>query len=928
MAENTIVRDNFVRAGSAGLGANWTEEVGAISVTEIGIQSSGVAAPDDNTGNATSFYNAKPFAASQYAEVLTGASSKIEGVCLLAVPGDTWYRCISTTIGCAIAKCIAGSYTQVASDSLGGVASGSLIRAEAVTSGTSLIINMYVNGTLRLTYTDSSPFTTGAPGLAASTTAALMGTWEGGDLIWTRRGTVIPIGSSGGTQEPSVIYEGNAKILSGNVFKMWYTNGWLSPVPVVNYAESTDGVTWSEYASNPVMANGATPVVHGSVFHFGSTYYAYYSNGSPATQLDQWTSSDGVNWTLAHAAVLSAGTTGAWDVGGPYNPWVWIEGSTWYMLYEGGNAADVYSLGLATSSNGISWTKYVSNPVITNSPGSVSGPTLYKIGDTYYVWTHTSVTSDLPTDISLWSSTDLHTWTPSSKNPIYERVLANEGGNNANGQVADAMPLEVSGMTYMYYDATPAQSAGNIHINLATVPYTMAQLVASEMGVSIISGNAGVAGATVSYTGTASGSVTADGSGNYTLNLANGTYTITPTKTSYTFSPSSTGETVASTSVTGVNFTASGSLATPTFAISDGALNLTQQVTITVDADATSTYYTTDGSTPTPASMLYSGPFNITTGETITAYSVASGYTDSAAGAVTYAQQATPTFSPVAGSYGPTQSVSITSASATEVYYEVGSSPYPSHETLYTTQVSVASSETVYARAARTGYVNSAVSSAAYTINGAQATPTFSPVAGSYGPTQSVTITSTGADAIYYTADGTSPTTGSTLYTGAVSVATSETLKALAVKAGWSNSSIGSAVYTINGAVATPTFSPVAGTYSSAQSVTVSDANSGLPGFAMYYTTNGNSPTTGSTLYTGAIPVSASETIKVLAVATGYSNSTVGSAAYVISGGVTPTVFTANGLQVINSLLVTNSLQVNNNLIPAPYTQPLNPGDE
>jgi hypothetical protein len=31
---------------------------------------------------------------------------------------------------------------------------------------------------------------------------------------------------------------------------------------------------------------------------------------------------------------------------------------------------------------------------------------------------------------------------------------------------------------------------------------------------------------------------------------------------------------------------------------------------------------------------------------------------------------------------------------------------------------------------------------------------------------------------------------------------------------------------------------------------------------------------------------------------------------------------------VINSLLVTNSLQVNNNLIPAPYTQPLNPGDE
>ena len=45
-----------------------------------------------------------------------------------------------------------------------------------------------------------------------------------------------------------------------------------------------------------------------------------------------------------------------------------------------------------------------------------------------------------------------------------------------------------------------------------------------------ISGNAGVAGATVSYTGTASGSVTADGSGNYTITgLSNGSYTITPT---------------------------------------------------------------------------------------------------------------------------------------------------------------------------------------------------------------------------------------------------------------------------------------------------------------------------------------------------------------------------------------------------------------
>src|ERR1019366_3146438 len=145
---------------------------------------------------------------------------------------------------------------------------------------------------------------------------------------------------------------------------------------------------------------------------------------------------------------------------------------------------------------------------------------------------------------------------PSSKNPIYERVLANEGVNNANGQVADVMSLEVNGSVYMYYSATPAQSAGNIHINLATVPYTMAQLVASEMEVSIIQGNAGIAGATVSYTGTASGSVKADGSGNYTLNLANGTYTITPTRSGASFRPANMSETVSSASITGINFVA------------------------------------------------------------------------------------------------------------------------------------------------------------------------------------------------------------------------------------------------------------------------------------------------------------------------------------------------------------------------------------
>lgn len=80
-----------------------------------------------------------------------------------------------------------------------------------------------------------------------------------------------------------------------------------------------------------------------------------------------------------------------------------------------------------------------------------------------------------------------------------------------------------------------------------------------------------------------------------------------------------------------------------------------------------------------------------------------------------------------------------------------------------------------------------------------QATPTFDPPAGEYFGTQSVTITSAGADHIYYTTDGSTPTPSSTEYTGPISVAASETVKAIATKAGFNTSAVGSAAYTIDG---------------------------------------------------------------------------------------------------------------------------------
>ena len=170
------------------------------------------------------------------------------------------------------------------------------------------------------------------------------------------------------------------------------------------------------------------------------------------------------------------------------------------------------------------------------------------------------------------------------------------------------------------------------------------------------------------------------------------------------------------------------------------------------------------------------------------------------------------------------------------------------------------------------------------------ATPTFSPAAGSYTGTQSVTLRDTTSGAtIYYTTNGTTPSSSSTKYTGAISVSTSETIKAIAELSGDTNSAVASAAYTIT--VPTPTFSLAGGSYTGTQSVTLSDATSGT---TIYYTTNGTTPTSSSTKYTGAIAVSASETIKAIAELSGATNSAVASAAYTITVP-TPTFSLAGG---------------------------------
>ena len=77
------------------------------------------------------------------------------------------------------------------------------------------------------------------------------------------------------------------------------------------------------------------------------------------------------------------------------------------------------------------------------------------------------------------------------------------------------------------------------------------------------------------------------------------------------------------------------------------------------------------------------------------------------------------------------------------------------------------------------------------------AKPTFTPEGGTFTSAQSVTISATDGATIYYTTDGNDPTTNSNVYSEAISVTATTTLKAIAVKDGFANSAIASATYTI-----------------------------------------------------------------------------------------------------------------------------------
>jgi len=261
-----------------------------------------------------------------------------------------------------------------------------------------------------------------------------------------------------------------------------------------------------------------------------------------------------------------------------------------------------------------------------------------------------------------------------------------------------------------------------------------------------------------------------------------------------------------------------------------------------------------------------------------------------------------PTFSPGSGTYSTTSTpvqVTITdSTSGAKIYYtKDGTLPTTSSSSCMSPcGVQISITTTLRAMAVATGASQGSTTVATYTI--AAVSPTFSPGSGTFCSPTSVTILdATPGATIYYTTDGSFPTTSSMSCNSPCvvpsKVSTTTTIRAMAAGTGISQSGTVVATYTI--AAQNPTFSPAAGTYTTPTTVTINEAT---PGVTIYYTLNGGFPTTSSANCTSPCTIlpafTANTTIRAMALGPGISQSGTSVAAYSLAA-LNPTFTPGSG---------------------------------
>lgn len=170
-------------------------------------------------------------------------------------------------------------------------------------------------------------------------------------------------------------------------FHMFYNgiDGWPRPVGV-GYATSPDGVTWTRQADEPVFgaqhlprgggSGGTNLFVTSAVVAPDGTWMLYYYTLAGGSFMGRQTigraTAPGPRgpWRADPEPVLTPGPAGAWDSDQVSSPHV-VRTDAGYALYYDGLSGATSRIGMATSTDGIHWTKY--NDPATTEPRYAAG---------------------------------------------------------------------------------------------------------------------------------------------------------------------------------------------------------------------------------------------------------------------------------------------------------------------------------------------------------------------------------------------------------------------------------------------------------------------------------------------------------------------------------------------------------------------------
>ncbi|MBR6489237.1 MAG: chitobiase/beta-hexosaminidase C-terminal domain-containing protein, partial [Muribaculaceae bacterium] len=446
---------------------------------------------------------------------------------------------------------------------------------------------------------------------------------------------------------------------------------------------------------------------------------------------------------------------------------------------------------------------------------------------------------DIDDDLELYAQ-----WEESSELTLTFPLTSNPGGwPTANETTLTDYTYTLDGVNYTFALKNVKCNSGYIlvtQVGVVGLPaiegYKLTKVVASNSGGCSTSVNVGISSSAsqANYIeGGAAQTWSTQGS-QYTYNL-----TSTESNTMYYMYVTNKNAQITNLALT-YEAAAAPAIATPTFDPADGATFGNEGLTVTIACETPNTviYYTVDGSTPDNNSTLYENAIILTTTATIKAI---------AYDGTNYSNVATATYT-----------YNDPNAPGTE------NNPYTVAEARAAIDANTGT-QGVYA----TGIVSQIVT--AYGYNGySNITFNFVDNAGDTDFLQAYRCVSTNdADA-------------STVAAGDVVVVYGNLTK-------YTNSGTGATTYEFAQgcqlvsithpavAVEAPTFSPEAGTYAEAQSVTISCES---PSTIYYYTLDGTEPTPNSTLYSEPIPVSSTTTIKAVAYAGGDDHSTVATANY------------------------------------------------